>query len=191
MPVPSGLLATTSLPLNHPSLSFLLSDLTPISLAYLVTSNQWFPIFSPKRLFQEIKTMGPECRDPGMALLLSSIRLVSDTRFLGVCDEYRAAKELSSRAENEGIVSLRYLQALILLGVYEVGHAIYPAAYLTIGKAERLGSLIGLHDRRGATQLFKAADTWSVKEEERRAWWAVFILDRYSLSHLSPPPPNP
>jgi hypothetical protein len=45
------------------------------------------------------------------------------------------------------------------------------------------GLIMGLHDRKHAPQLFKEPDTWTLREEERRTWWAAIILDRY-IRHL-------
>lgn len=40
--------------------------------------------------------------------------------------------------------------------------------------------MMGLHDRKNAAQLFQDTITWTAREEERRAWWAVICLDRIS-----------
>ncbi|RYP43048.1 hypothetical protein DL768_010106 [Monosporascus sp. mg162] len=55
--------------------------------------------------------------------------------------------ELESR-----LTSLMYLQALVLVALYEYGQGIYPAAWMT--------------------------GTWIEMEERRRTWWAVYILDK-------------
>jgi hypothetical protein len=98
--------------------------------------------------------------------------------------------------EDQGVISIRVLQAALLLSLYEVGHAIYPAAFLTVGKCARLGQALGIHDRRNVTQMFPTSSdsapplkfqdgwllipsvSWSAMEEIRRTWWGVIILDR-------------
>ena len=75
-------------------------------------------------------------------------------------------------------MSLHILQATILIAVHGIGHCIYPAGYLTVGHCARIGIMFGLHDLKNATQLFKDPDTWTLREEERRTWWAVLLLDR-------------
>ncbi|KAK4450861.1 fungal-specific transcription factor [Podospora aff. communis PSN243] len=172
-------LSSATLPLLSPCLEFLGMDLIPICHAYVATVNQWLPILSPKRLFHDIRTYTHSDPNPGLVLLLACIKLVSETEFLGNCPEYRLVKAMSSSAENEGIVSLRLIQSLLLLAAYEMGHGIYPAAYLTIGRAGRMAVLFGLQDRQVMPQLFKPADSWTVREEERRTWWGIFILDRF------------
>ena len=73
---------------------------------------------------------------------------------------------------------IRLLQAGILIAVYEIGHAIYPEAYLSIGHCGRLGQAIGLHDTTGVPQLALEPESEDEIEERRRVWWAVYILDR-------------
>lgn len=155
-------------------------DLVSICHDHVATTNKWFPILSPKRLFQDISSLQLTNPDPGLVLLLSCIRLMSQNDFSGPCPEYKIAKALSSSAENEGIVSLRLIQSLLLLAAYEIGHGIHPAAYLTLGRAARLGALFGLgQDGHAALpRLFGIGDSWTLREEERRTSWGNFMLDR-------------
>ena len=177
VPLPCDALSSARLPLAAQCLQFCGTDLVAICHAYVGTVGHWLPILSPKRLLQDINARDPD--DSGLILLLSSLRLLSDAAYVGPCREYELAKALSSSAENKGVVSLRLLQSLVLLATYELGHGIYPSSFFTIGRAARLAMVIGPHDRKAAPQLFKIADTFTLQEEERRTWWAVFILDRY------------
>lgn len=146
----------------------------------------WLPILSLKRLRQDIMVLHPGHPEVRLLLLCMSLLLdktskSGDTRH----SEYVTASRKCFEAESRGFISLRLLQCLVFLATYELGQAIYPAAYLTIGRAARVGSLIGLHDCRDAPQLFTPADTWTLGEEQRRTWWAILILDRYLSTHLS------
>ena len=95
---------------------------------------------------------------------------------------YCMAKGFYSRMEHHGLLSLQLLQSAILIAVYEIGHAIYPASYLSISHVARFGIMMGFHCKYAA-QLFKEPETWTYREEERRAWWAIVILDRYAYPH--------
>ncbi|KAK0712075.1 hypothetical protein B0H67DRAFT_518827 [Lasiosphaeris hirsuta] len=178
-PLSADALSLGTPPILSSCLLFLGMDLMPICHTYIATVSRSLSILSPKRLLQDISAIRPSHPDPGFILVLCGIRLLSDTAYAGACAEYKLAKALSSSAENEGIVSLRLIQGLVLLAVYELGHGLCPASYMTIGRAARMAMLMGLHDRQGAPQLFKPADTWTAREEERRAWWAIFTLDRF------------
>lgn len=71
-----------------------------------------------------------------------------------IAESYLAAKRCLSYAEENNIFSLRLLQASLLMGLYEIANAIYPAAYLTVGHCARLGHAMGIHDLREAPQMF-------------------------------------
>ncbi|KAI8629748.1 hypothetical protein F5Y19DRAFT_484670 [Xylariaceae sp. FL1651] len=166
---------------------------------YFSTIHPWLPLLSKKHL-RRILAQSTSSISGVYALLLSCMKLLAEplsptlptTASLG----YRAAKEALLRVESASPPSLALLQSVILLAVYELGHGVYPAAYLRVGHASRLALMFGLHDRRHAAQLFRDTATWTAREEERRAWWAVFVLDR--LAHqglegvpLSTPEPCP
>jgi hypothetical protein len=179
-PIPRDILKRTQARPGQHELQIHHSDHDAVSKAYLSTIHQWLPIVSAKRLKRDSDPSS--CRDEGdcVSLLFLCMKLLSrEASKIDVLDndEYRTAKQMCFEAECDGFVSIRLLQCLILLTVYELGHAIYPAAFLTLGRAARLGIMMGLHDPRG-TRLFTGADTWTVCEEQRRTWWAVLILDR-------------
>ncbi|KAF5013096.1 hypothetical protein F66182_15216, partial [Fusarium sp. NRRL 66182] len=71
----------------------------------------------------------------------------------------------------------------ILIAIFEIGDAIYPAAYLTVGACARYGVALGLdkinQDRMGGDH--NRAVSWMEIEEKRRAWWGILILDRISV----------
>ncbi|CAM1502637.1 Fc.00g074130.m01.CDS01 [Cosmosporella sp. VM-42] len=134
----------------------------------------WLPMLSRKRLMNELRNNSTEV-DSCQALLLLCMKLCS-----GSDDQPRESTCTSSN-------SCYGLRAL---------HAIYPAAYLTIARAARLGALMGLYDRNNPQQLFERPETWTLREEQRRTWWAIFILDRFlsietSGLPLSAPEPCP
>lgn len=146
-------------------------------------------MLSKKRLYNEIKASAEETRSANTLLLLcmklctQPLAEPAGRNGPGSESTYEAAKQGCFEAEASGSISLRLMQSLVLLATYELGHAIQPCAYLTIGRAARLCGLAGLHSRKHAQQLFAYPDTWTLREEERRTWWAVFVLDRYE-----PPP---
>lgn len=69
-------------------------------------------------------------------------------------DMYALVKQGCSEAEQKNVVSVKLLQAFLLVALYEIGNAIYPAAYFTIGHCARLGYAMGIHSRLNAPQMF-------------------------------------
>jgi hypothetical protein len=113
---------------------------------------------------------------------------------------YQKVKTALFAIEQSARFSTNFLAAHALLALHEIGHGIFPAAYLTVGNLARLFCALGLHDRKKATQILprpgmslfpnhtsrtknspdtSTPETWSETEERRRLWWAVLILDRY------------
>jgi hypothetical protein len=89
---------------------------------------------------------------------------------------YYELKSSLLNAELKGILSFRILQALILVALYEMGHAIYPSAYLTVGYCVKYGIALGIN-----RTIDPDHSEWSSlvnSEEERRAWWAIILIDR-------------
>jgi hypothetical protein len=114
----------------------------------------------------------PEALAPDVALLVLSMKLLNDMLSGGLQEPrsklYSVTKEFFTSVESRGMGSIRLLQAGVLIAIYEMGHAIYPEAYLTIGRVGRIGQAIGLQDTAGIPQLALEPETWDEMEERRR-----------------------
>ncbi|KAL0939844.1 fungal specific transcription factor [Colletotrichum truncatum] len=178
-------------PVSHDSLSgtcsvpkyvleLLGQDLVSVCNAYFSSIDPWFPFVSRKKLRQDLE-IGLSA---DLALLLLSMKLVMEpdagTYLVAIeSPTYEAVRRYISTLETVLPMTMRFFQSLVLMATYEIGHGIFPAAYLTVGRAARLGLLRGVHDRNHTTQLFQTPPTWTHWEEERRTWWATIILERY------------
>ncbi|RBR15516.1 hypothetical protein FVER53590_09442 [Fusarium verticillioides] len=150
---------------------------------YENTIHHWLPMLSLKRLRQDIKTLKDSTRgvvDVLVFLALEALISQSDEHTISPQSNpsYLKAKHGSFMAESGGTINIRLVQTLTLLALYEFGHRIYPAAYLSIGQAVRLATMVGLHSPKDAKQLFMEPETWTLCEEQRRTWWAIVMLDR-------------
>ena len=135
-------------------------------------------MISQKRCLNELHCFEADCCHQ---LLLLCMRLCCDDHEgnARLSKLYILVKSISSAAESAGLVSLRLVQSLVLISLYELCNAIHPAAYLTIGRAARLGVIaLEMPTRKQGPGLFKKAETWTLWEERRRTWWAIFVLDR-------------
>jgi len=151
---------------------------------YENTIHQWLPMLSIKRLRQNAKALGGSPRGVVDVLVFLALEaLVSQSDEPTILPQsnpsYLKAKHGSFIAESGGTINIRLIQTIALVALYELGHRIYPAAYLTIGQAVRLATMVGLHSQKDATQLFVEPETWTLCEEQRRTWWAIVMLDRY------------
>jgi hypothetical protein len=164
----------------------LLGDMTEIR----VTASKFFehihlylPFVSKKRFYELY--LRPSFRSrPDLVLLFLSIKLI--TTFPPTSPRnprtplYHAAKHFYLEVEGSSIVSLPVLQAGVLLALYELGHAIYPAAFLSIGACARYAHALGINVSR--TLKTRKVLTLVEVEERKRVWWAIVILDRFVAS---------
>jgi Fungal specific transcription factor domain len=149
-----------------------------IPTKFFETVHTFMPIVSKARLFGKLLNPLVPCRGD-VALLILSMRIITMLPAGGRMDrtpEYAAAKRFYTELEGIGAFSPQVLQAGVLIALYEYGHAIYPAAYLTIGGLARYGISSGI-DGTGPSQMAPPGD-WIEAEERKRIWWGVLILDR-------------
>lgn len=155
------------------------TEIRNVAVRYFDTIHSYFPIVSKQRFYSVL--MNPLAQPRAdVALLVLCMRLVTssystnDIRMASL-PEYFTAKKFYSSVEAAGTCSTQVLQAGILIAFYEFAHAIYPAAYLSIGACARYGISYGM-DEGGFPD--SGALNWIEVEEKKRTWWAVLILDR-------------
>lgn len=156
--------------------------------AYFSTVNTWCPIVSRKRLLARLEHFSADA-DASTTLMLLCMKLA--TQILSEKEDprthlYWTCRQFYALVEDTPLLSLALLQSKLLIATYEIGHGIYPAGFLSVGHAARLGYMMGFHDRKKAPQLFKDPPTWTGREEERRTWWGVVVLDRYVSTSQNP-----
>lgn len=139
----------------------------------------WMPLISKSWFYNHL--LNPwSLPQADSTLLLLAIRLL--TWIPSVSDDPRTAlyavtKRFFQELEAAGYLSIRLIQAGIFIGLYELGHCIYPAAYLSVGVCSRHAVALGFD------KYIKPDNTtalsWDKVEERRRVWWAILILDRF------------
>ncbi|RDW63455.1 hypothetical protein BP6252_11000 [Coleophoma cylindrospora] len=157
-------------------------DLTSIrdtAAKYFEKIQPWMPIVAKKRFFRYLLNPLSRLR-ADTALLIVAMRLMTifpvDSDFDPKLPMYLAAKRMYAEAEALGILTLSFLQAGVLISIYEYGHAMYPATFFTIAACARYAALLGIDKERS---LFEDPSlTWVEVEEKRRVWWAILIMDR-------------
>lgn len=171
-----------------------------ILLRYFETAHRWMPVISRIRLMRFSEDSRSKQR-ADYALLLLSMKLVQETPESPMASAltplYTAAKELSFSLEVASVHSLLRLQANVLLAVYELGHGILPAAYMSVGFSITQSVALGIHDST-APQMLRSPKNWVEWEERQRVWWLLIVLDRsakyspaYHFSALTSVPDMP
>ncbi|KAH6885008.1 hypothetical protein B0T10DRAFT_493116 [Thelonectria olida] len=169
LPAPRG-------PIPTPVLSLLSQGnvVLDVSRDYFATVHTWFPMVSKKRMDMGLPVQNA---GPDLAMLFLGMKLVTAPGTDATdCALYTTAKSFLAHLESNGAVSLLCLQAMVLIALYEYGHAIYPAAWMSIGSCARYSDVLGLTP--GDHPILGQATTWTEAEERRRVWWSISILDK-------------
>jgi hypothetical protein len=90
---------------------------------------------------------------------------------------YYKVKSLINLLETANNISLDLVHCRILVTFYEMGHGLHTAAYLSVAACARVSRALGLHRKRWRN--LGAEQDKLILEEEKRAWWAVIIMDRF------------
>lgn len=146
---------------------------------YFESVHTWMPIVSKIRLNRLIQRAGGPLK-ADISLLLLCMKLVQEVpheQQIEPSELYITAKQFHSELELKGLLTLRMVQAGLLLSVYELGHGIFPAAFTTTSHCARQGVSLGLHNK-SATQFLGGPRSWVEWEERQRVWWMVMVLDR-------------
>jgi hypothetical protein len=117
---------------------------------YFGTIHRWLPILCKKRVHQEIPLPASRTR-ANRALLYMCMELATHSSTHSFTYPrsklYLAATNLHTSMETRSIFTLEVLQAAMLITVYELGHAIYPSAYLSVGACGRYATALGVNEK--------------------------------------------
>lgn len=123
---------------------------------YFDTVHTWMSIISKKRMMRNMLNPLWEA-GPDLALLFLCMKLMITRPQEGLESAhhpiYTAAKRFLALMEASGMTSLLVLQAYVLVATYEIGQAIYPAAWMSAGACVRYGQLLGIHGHEAAPQF--------------------------------------
>ncbi|KAK1244211.1 hypothetical protein MKX08_002349 [Trichoderma sp. CBMAI-0020] len=149
---------------------------------YFETVHKWMPIISRVRLTSLADVELNSRPRADFALLLLTMKLIQQVP--GSSSDavknplYLCTKEFAASLDITGVYTLLKLQAQVLIAVYEMGHGIFPAAYVSTGCCVTQAMALGIHNR-DAPQILEQPRTWIDWEERQRIWWFIVILERY------------
>ncbi|KAF7194231.1 Transcription factor BOA15 [Pseudocercospora fuligena] len=146
---------------------------------FYATTHEWSPVISCRRITREMEATS-EVASADFVALIFAMQLISTSGSEASQEAYHATKAALAACEQVNQMTTNYSGAYILIATFELGHAMFPTAYLSIAHCTRIFYALGTHDKKKATQLFGSCDTWVETEERRRLWWAAITLDRYA-----------
>lgn len=157
------------------------ANLSDVAAGYFATIHQWMPMISKKRFYErlELLDVGP-CYEV-MLLACSMYLIIQVPADADVVNEprriYQVIKHLVASVESADLMSIELVQSKLLVSLFEIGHALYSAAYISIGACARIGIVLGINEKQ--KQSIHKASAWTRLEEEKRLWWGIVITDRF------------
>jgi hypothetical protein len=158
-------------------------ELRSAAVAYFQTIHTWLPIISENVYFSRLSQARVDSAPADFSLLTLSMFLACQAPVDGEISPrtrsvYVQIKSLYSMVEAIGTISLDMLQCRLLLTTFEVGHAMYPAAYVSAGANIRAAVAFGANKELcKPTGLISFPDR---AEETRKTWQGIVMVDRYA-----------
>ncbi|KAK5994448.1 Transcription factor BOA15 [Cladobotryum mycophilum] len=136
---------------------------TMVMSNHFQTVHQWIPIISKVRLEALANSQSHSKPRADFILLLLAMKLIQqvpeDTAEALRDTIYITTKEFAHSLEMASIHSLLKLQANLLIAVYEMGHAIFPAAYMSMGYCVTQAIALGIQNE-AAPQMLPSPRNW-------------------------------
>ncbi|RMX95335.1 hypothetical protein D0867_10380, partial [Hortaea werneckii] len=128
-----------------------MEDARQIAQHYFRTVHEWFPIVSYMRIHRFLNSSNEVVAADSVAMFVAMHLVSNDTSREHQAETqavmYRSLKLALLNCEQHGQFTTNYLAALVLTCLYEMAHAIYPAAYFTVGACARTCFSMGIHDK--------------------------------------------
>jgi hypothetical protein len=179
-------------PFPHPNVDVVITDqllksvgdlkhVRLIADKYFNTIHLWMPVLSDTRFLERLPRtfLEPQADVSLLNLSMALVTIVPAGSNVSISTSplYTLVKSSIAILEAANIHSLEVLQSRLLLSLFEVGHGIDPAAYITIGATARAAAAIGVNfksHRRSSPARVPLVDS----DEQLCVWWAIVILDR-------------
>lgn len=149
-----------------------------IAKAYFSTIHTWLPIVSRQRFDKRLLKLDTTPNAAFALLVLSMhfiIQIPDSKPRESILDEslYRTTQQTFLLLHALLPPSLDLVQAAILISLYQYGHGINSAAYLTSGIATRLCQALGLYRDKHITSKNTRSSLSKRAEESRTLWGAI------------------
>ncbi|KAJ5119131.1 hypothetical protein N7476_011485 [Penicillium atrosanguineum] len=150
---------------------------------YFQTIHTWLPIISESLYFSRLSQARVGSAPADFSLLTLSMFLVCQAPVAGEISPrtrsiYVQIKSLYSMVETVGIISLDMLQCRLLITIFEVGHAMYPAAYISAGANVRAAVALGAN--KASYKQLESVLSHERTEEAQMTWQGLVMVDRYA-----------
>ncbi|KAB8270426.1 hypothetical protein BDV30DRAFT_228937 [Aspergillus minisclerotigenes] len=163
------------------------SRIRAVAAVYFRTIHPGFPILAEgpfyERLTYILTYTSPDLSLLTLCMVLLGAKPVDDEIPPRMRSLYILLKGFIATLEAIEISSLELLQCRLLLTIFEVGHGMYPAAYISMGANVRAAVALGANEVSKA-QLEETFKSPGRADEARRIWRGIVITDRALMTIL-------
>ena len=158
-----------------------ISSLRANAVKYFGSIHLWFPILSDVSYYERLSSVFSQpCAEYSLlSLSMALITTIPPERetWESFSSLYMLVKSSIAIVEAANIHSMEVVQARLLVTLFEVGHVIEPAAFISLGAVARAAVAIGLN-RTVTDSSSDDKDVYSKTEEGLRVWWGIVMVDR-------------
>jgi len=152
------------------------------------TIHSWLPVISHRSFSARLVPARITSETADFCLLTLLMHLLCSKPIDGTLTEqtrslYLLLKSLVGMMEAVGISTLEMVQARLLMTVFEVGHRLYPATYISSGANLRAAMNLGVHVDENQ-KLLKIFGSGERAEEAQRTWSGVLVTDRLVITFI-------
>ncbi|KAJ2974692.1 hypothetical protein NQ176_g5924 [Zarea fungicola] len=149
---------------------------------YFQSTHKWLPIIDETLYYQRLSATRTD-KDSQFDLLSLCMLLTGVLHRNGeipseMMSLYIYAKGAVTCMELVDACSLDLLQCRLLLTVFEIGHGLYPAAYVSVGSNLRTAETIGINAE-ADTELLGMVGYPERVQEAKCTWMAIMVTSRY------------
>ncbi|KAE8379008.1 hypothetical protein BDV26DRAFT_280645 [Aspergillus bertholletiae] len=158
-----------------------------VAVVYFRTIHPWFPILAEGPFYERLSHIFthaiPDFSLLPLCMILLGASPVNDELPLRMRSLYILVKGFIASLEATETNSLELLQCRVLLSIFEVGHGMYPAAYISMGANVRAAVALGANAVSKA-QLEETFGSPGRADEARCTWRGIVIADRALMTIL-------
>jgi hypothetical protein len=154
-------------------------DVSAVSAEFFAGTHTRLSVISKSRFYGNLPSLGDGPRADFVALCLSIYLMQQkpSTETTSMHSSlYVTVKSLVGLIEVTSDLSLDIVHCRLLLALYELGHSLHTAAYMSVATCARSARVLGLNRKPWRNSV---GANVPAMEEEKRLWWAIVNMDRF------------
>jgi len=154
-------------------------DVSAVSAEFFAGTHKRLSLISKSRFYGNLPSLndGPSADFVALCLSIYLMQQKPSTETMSMHSLiYVTVKSLVGLIEATSDLTLDVVHCRLLLALYELGHSLHTAAYMSVATCARSARVLGLNRKPWRNSV--GANVLAM-EEEKRLWWAIVNMDRF------------